>query len=226
MAVLQIYDQLLQFPLFQGMSRDDLEIVAGHIRFGFVKIPAGKSVVKEGEPCSRLMLLTNGSVTVDTFADDRAYRVTERMSAPYMLQPEAAFGYHQRYTHEVVASTDTNLLTIDKEEIVRLLEDFLVFRLNFVNIYATQIQKLTRQSWRKCPQSLTERIIRFFAQHCIHPAGAKTFYILMTRLADEVNDSRLDVSRALNKLQDRGLLTLHRGRIEIPRMEQLLMSPL
>ena len=45
MPTLQIYDQLLQFPLFQGMSRDDLEIVAGHTRFGFTKMPAGKLVI-------------------------------------------------------------------------------------------------------------------------------------------------------------------------------------
>ena len=49
MAVLQIYDKLLQFPLFQGMSRDDLEIVAGHTRFGFMKLGAGKTVVKSGK---------------------------------------------------------------------------------------------------------------------------------------------------------------------------------
>ena len=45
----------------------------------------------------------------------------------------------------------------------------------------------------------------------------------MTQLAAEVGDSRLDVSRALNRLQRDGLLTLHRGRIEIPQMERLLM---
>ena len=49
MAVLQIYDQLLQFPLFQGMSRDDLEIVAGHTRFGFSKLSSGKKIVVDGE---------------------------------------------------------------------------------------------------------------------------------------------------------------------------------
>jgi hypothetical protein len=31
--MLQLYDQLLQFPLFQGMSRDDLSQVAGHTKF-------------------------------------------------------------------------------------------------------------------------------------------------------------------------------------------------
>jgi len=47
--------------------------------------------------------------------------------------------------------------------------------------------------------------------------------ILMTRLAMEVNDSRLNVSRALNAMQQRGLLRLHRGRIEVPSLERLLM---
>jgi DNA-binding GntR family transcriptional regulator len=38
----------------------------------------------------------------------------------------------------------------------------------------------------------------------------------MTRLAEEMGDSRLDVSRALNNMQQRGLIILHRGKIIIP----------
>ena len=106
---------------------------------------------------------------------------------------------------------------------MRLFEQFLVFRLNLLNIYATQSQKRQQQLWRRYPETLTQRIVRFLSQRCLYPAGPKTFHILMTRLADEVGDSRLDVSRALNQLQRDGLLLLHRGRIEIPQMERLLM---
>jgi hypothetical protein len=53
------------------------------------------------------------------------------------------------------------------------------------------------------------------------PTGQKSFHILMTRLADEVGDSRLDVSRALNQMQYDGLVVLHRGRIEVPQIELL-----
>jgi DNA-binding GntR family transcriptional regulator len=45
----------------------------------------------------------------------------------------------------------------------------------------------------------------------------------MNQLAAELNDSRLDISRTLNQMEDDGLLTLHRGRIEIPMLERLLM---
>lgn len=219
MAALQIYDKLLQFPLFQGMSRDDLELVAGHTRFGFSKIVAGKTIVKDGDSCTHLYFLISGTVRVETFSDDHGYRVVEQMQAPYILQPEVLFGYTQRYSHHFTALTETNFITIDKEEVVRLSEDFLVFRLNLLNIFATQTQKLNRQPWRRYPQTRRERVIRFFVQHSVYPAGAKTFYILMNRLAAELNESRLEISRTLNEMQREGLLTLYRGRIEIPLLE-------
>jgi CRP-like cAMP-binding protein len=223
MASLQIYEKLLQFPLFQGMSRDDLELVAGHTRFGFVKFQQGRAVAEEGDGCTQLFFLISGVLRIESVAADKGYRVVEEMSAPYILQPEAIFGYSQRFTHTFIAQTDAHFITIDKEEVLRLSEDFLVFRLNLLNLYATQTQKLSRLSWRHLPQSLEDRVVRFFAQHCVYPAGPKTFYILMNRLADELNDSRLNVSRVLNALQDGKKLVLHRGRVEIPLLERLLM---
>lgn len=224
MAVLQIFDKLLQFPLFQGMSRDDLEIVAGHIRFGFLKLTAGKTVMKSGDNCRQLYFLINGSLKVRSFADDYGYHVEELISAPYIIQLESVFGYNQRYTRDFIAQTDVNFLTLDKEEVVRLTEDFLVFRLNMINHFATQSQKQMRQMWYRAPQSLEDRVVRFLTQRCLYPAGHKTFNILMTRLAEEINDSRLNVSRILNDMQHRGLIELSRGKIEIPQLERLLYT--
>ena len=89
MATLQIYEKLLQFPLFQGMSRDDLEIVAGHTRFGFLKVASGRPIVKVGDTCSQLYFLINGSVRVKTFSDDYGYSVEEQMrdNTPDYLEP-------------------------------------------------------------------------------------------------------------------------------------------
>ena len=41
----------------------------------------------------------------------------------------------------------------------------------------------------------------------------------MTQLANEINDSRLDVSRALNRLEEQGWLKLSRGNIDIAAVE-------
>ena len=69
-AGLKIYDKLLQFTLFQGMSHADLMEVVGHTKFGFSKQPEGYRIVKDGDYCEHLIFLTTGSLTVDTVSDD------------------------------------------------------------------------------------------------------------------------------------------------------------
>jgi len=223
MSALHLYDKLLQFTLFQGMSHADLMEVVTHTKIGFHKFPKGKCLARAGEPCNRLVFLINGTLQAEHLADNHTYRVVERLTAPYLPEPERLFGIHQQYAHTYTTLTDVNLITIDKQEVMLLLETQLVFRLNMLNLMATETQRLLHHPWRTCPKSLRERITHFFFAHCQYPAGRKTFYILMRQLADLLNDSRIDISEALNQMQDDGLLTLYRGRIEIPMLERLLM---
>ena len=219
---LQLFDQLLQFPLFQGMSRDDLAQVAGHTKFDFQKLAAQRMIVADGDPCTHLDFLLSGNIVAVGNADDHSYTMYEQLAAPYILQPEAIFGYHQRYTRAFFSETPVSLLRLEREEVVRLSDQFLVFRINLLNIFATRTQKLSRQLWNHYPRTLDDRIVRFISQHCLHPAGPKTLHILMNQLALELGDSRLDISRALNRLQEKGLIILYRGRIEIPFLEKLI----
>ena len=92
---MEIYDRLLQFTLFQGMSLADLMQVAGHTKFGFSKLVSGKRLVREGDPCTHLIFLTSGTLRVDTLSDDYTCRVSETVSAPYIIQPERIFGINR-----------------------------------------------------------------------------------------------------------------------------------
>lgn len=205
------------------MSHADLMEVVTHTKLGFMKLQQGKHLVKEGDSCTHLTFLTHGSLQCETLSDDGGCRVVETVKAPYIVQPDRLFGLSQRYSSTFRADSPCNFITIDKQEVLLLLETQLVFRLNMLNMMATETHRLLHHPWRPCPKSLRERLTHFFFAHCQYPAGAKTFYILMRQLADLLNDSRLDISDALNAMQSDGLLTLHRGRIEIPMLERLLM---
>ena len=220
---MEIYDQLLRFSLFQGMSHADLMEVVTHTKLGFLKLATGKMLCKEGDNCSQLAFLTHGSLQCETRSDDGKCRVVETVKAPYIVQPDRIFGITQRYSSSFKAASSCNLITIDKQEVLLLLESQLVFRLNLLNILATETQRMHRHAWRSAPQSLRERLVRYFFSRCLYPAGPKTFYVLMKQIANDLNDSRLDISQALNTMQQDHQLTLHRGRIEIPLLERLLM---
>jgi CRP-like cAMP-binding protein len=220
---LQLYDQLLQFPLFLGMSRPDLLDILGTARFDFRKYDAGRTVALEGERNSHLFLLIRGEASVWSVADDHSYQVLECLSAPWAFEPESLFGLSTRFSKTVIAAKECHFVLLSKDEILRLLDTFLAFRINYLNLLSTAAQQRARRFWRKPPHSLEERISHFFIDHSAYPAGYKEFRLLMARLALILNDSRIDVSRALNSMQQKGLLELHRGRIVIPSLERLFM---
>ena len=220
---LTFYDQLLKFQLFQGLSRTELLQMTGSTKFGFTKLAPAKTLLRDGDECRQLFFLVGGSIRLTTQSDDRAYAVTEQLNAPWLLQPETLFGAQPRYTCTVVTATEAHFISLSKDEVLRLLDEFFIFRLNLLNLLATQSQRSSRRPWRRASASLRERVVRFMLDHSVYPAGHKEIRILMTRLALEVGDSRLDVSRVLNQMQAESLVELHRGRIVVPSLERLFM---
>ena len=63
--------------------------------------------------------------------------------------------------------------------------------------------------------------VNFLRLRCLTQAGRKVLRITMEDLAQELHQSRLNISRMLNALQRDGLLTMSRGIITIPQLESL-----
>ncbi|MQN80314.1 Crp/Fnr family transcriptional regulator [Prevotella copri] len=220
----RVYDNLLNLPLFLGMSRNDLLEVAGHTKFDFQKADKGLTIVKEGEPCKRLYFLLTGELNVVTEADDHGYRIEEGIKAPEAFQMECIYGYNQYFTHTYIAKKECSVMSISKQEMQKLSDRYEIFRINMFNLISTQTQKNNRRLYRVPPKTLSERIIQFFESRCLKPAGEKLFHIKMERLAAEMNVKRIYVSNVLNELQKQKLMHLERGRIYIPQLEKLIVN--
>ena len=212
---MNFYNKLAATPLFQGLTNSDLTQIIGQTKFSFYKFASNKTISNEGEPCRSMAFLLSGTARVIT------YSVEETIAAPYILQPERLFGLNQRYTHNFIANSECDIMEIDKNDILRLTDEFVILRINLLNIISTLSQKATRHLWQPSPDNDEGRIIRFLKSRCSSPVGKKTIRIKMTRLAQETGLGRLAVSKELNRLQERGLLVFSRGIITITNMEKL-----
>ena len=47
--MLQLYNKLLELPLFIGISTDELSDIVEHTKFGFHKLTAGRPLVRKDE---------------------------------------------------------------------------------------------------------------------------------------------------------------------------------
>lgn len=216
------YSLLSHLPLFQGMSLGEFDNVIANVRLGFSKVEAGNAIAEEGESMGGLVFILRGEAEAERLADDRGYKVVERLVTPCVLQPERLFGMTQRFSATFVAIEDCQLLTIGKMEVMRISNESQVFRLNVLNLLCTRIQRMERVPWRRKPDGIRKKIASFIENHSLRPAGRKVVSIGMVRLSREIGESRLNVSRELHSMQADGLIEMQRETIVVPHLEKLL----
>lgn len=219
--MLQLYDRLLRFPLFYGLGSGELIQIVGHTKFDFRKYEAGDVVVRQGDDCRHLHLLVSGTLRVETASADGQYCVEEELPAPDTLQLECVYGLTQRFRSTFTTLTEASFIVIDKRELTHLCNTYTVVRTNLVNLLAALAQKQLAMTWREPPETLRQRIMRFFLDRCLQPHGHKAFHILMTRIASEVGESRRHVSAALRQMEAEGIVRLRRGCVEFTEMTGL-----
>lgn len=217
-----IYAKLLRLPFFQGIDRDELEAMASKIRFDFQKYDEGAWIARENDRCATLTLVMTGSVEAEAISADHSYSLRELIDAPCAIELERIFGLRQHLARGYRATTPCNVLRLQKDDVLRLCAQSLVFELNVLNTISTSAQRAGSAFWRTPPTTIPRKIATFVAHRSLRPAGPKTLSIRLTDLGSAIGESRLNVSRSLHGLEAQGLVALARQTIIIHRLEQLL----
>lgn len=227
------WDSLASLPLFMGMSQKELESIMTQTRIDFNKVDAGTVIAKRNEPCGKLTIAISGELCCLTCSDDSSYKIEENVSAPIILHSAGMFGKYQVFTKTITAITPTNTITFEKDELHKLLDKSLIFRINLIRILATQLQKREQQLWEQqyhpkgetiAEQNndlLVHNIKQFIKHRCVTPAGRKVFHINMSTLGALLGQNRQQISKALNTMKQEGLLSYSRGKIVIPQLQSL-----
>lgn len=205
-----MYNTLLQLPLFQGMSRTELSEVVEKVKLHFLRIEAKKKIFSQGESCNKLVFLLSGELTSEIHAPCGTFSLIETFDKPQMIEPYSLFGKRPSYKATYTAKNDVSLLTIDKQYIYGVLDKYEVFRMNLLNLLSNKAEQLHTHIWSISPQPLEGRLAHFVRSLCSTPHGPKTLRIKMDDLATLLDDTRLNISRVLNKWQQSGIIEMHR----------------
>lgn len=219
-----MYDNLLQLPLFQGLSKDDFTNIIERVRLHFLTFKKGETILLQDKPCNQLIFMLNGEITAKTTHDEAGYSLSETFNTPHLIEPQSLFGMNNTFKATYQAKEDSNFLTIDKSFIFSELINYDVFRLNFFNILSNRCQTLQQKLWTSNPSTLQGKIVHFILTRSQIPYGEKTLHITMDHLGKIIDETRINVSRTLNEWQEKGWIQLRRKEIFIPKFETLLQD--
>lgn len=217
-----MYESLLRLPYFQGMSKDEITSILDKVAFDFHKLSDGETICERGERCDKFIIITNGEATSRVDAPDDTYSLTEEICAPYAIEPYSLFGQDTTFKRKYTAKGDCTILVIDKQYLFSEFTKYEIFTINLLNLISRRVQMQSYAIWNYTPQSIKGRIVQFIGMRCNSINGRKSIQIKMERLASILCETRLNVSKALNELQDAGYIELHRKEIIVPSLKRLI----
>lgn len=217
-----MYESLLRLPYFQGMSKDEITSILDKVAFDFHKLSDGETICERGERCDKFIIITNGEATSRVDAPDDTYSLTEEIYAPYAIEPYSLFGQDTTFKRKYTAKGDCTILVIDKQYLFSEFTKYEIFTINLLNLISRRAQMQSYAIWNYTPKSIKGRIVQFIGMRCNSINGRKSIQIKMERLASILCETRLNVSKALNELQDAGYIELHRKEIIVPSLKRLI----
>lgn len=219
-----IYDKLLELPLFQGHSKEDLTYILTKIKVDFRTYHRGQTLTRQDDPCRELFFLMEGELRTERTSQRKDLIFVEYYNSPTTFGIETIFGLRQNYNQSIIASAESKIFVVDKYAIINYLFHFDVFRYNMLNALTTRIQQTERLLWMTTEESIEQAFIQLCKRNFTRPAGYKIIEGGMVSLAHTMNRSRIQVSNMLNSFENNGLVKLNRKKIIMPRLEKLIAS--
>ena len=208
------YIQATSLPLLQGLSAENILQMQERGAMRIISMePEEGDIVVEGQYCKTLILLMEGTVACTT--NGEGWTLTEEIHAPEVLEEEALWSLSQTYKHTYTPTTNGRMLIVDRGHIMHTLMSYDVFRINLLARMSTRLERRELLSRHPFPHDTAQKILHFVHTVSCTANFPKSLHIKMAVLADILDDTRLNVSRALRDLQQQGTVTLSRGNITI-----------
>ena len=217
-----MYENLLRLPYFQGMSKDEITSILDKVAFDFQNLSDGDTICDTGERCDKFIIVTNGEALSTVVAPDSTYSLTEKIEAPYAIEPYSLFGHDTTFKRKYTAKGNCTILVIDKQYLFSELTKYEIFTINFLYIISRRAQMQSYAIWHYTPSSIKGRIAQFIGMRCNSIKGEKSVQIKMERLAGILCETRLNISKALNEMQEEGYIELHRKEIIVPSLKKMI----
>lgn len=136
-----IYEVMLQLPVFQGLSREQLDGIVEKIPFDFHRYTPGEMIYSAGERCDYVNFVLNGTVLQETPSFGGKIRIVQEFSAPHTLSFYYLFGAETRSINSLKAVNQVGVMSVDKAQFLRMLQQNDIMLVNVLNTLSTHAQK-------------------------------------------------------------------------------------
>ncbi|MDE6117711.1 MAG: Crp/Fnr family transcriptional regulator [Duncaniella sp.] len=215
MALNSMYENLMQLPLFNGMSYNRISEIVGNTKLAFLKYLDNETIVSAGDPCTQLMFVIGGKVKLTINNINDRFRVTQVLSAPSVVFPDFLFGRNTLYPATVTAMDTVSLLEIAKNDFISIAQSDEVCLYNYLNFISTNAQKAIDGVIALTSGSLEERIAFWIIALTQRDATDITLSCRQRDLYTLFGVQRSSFISTLDSMKEKGLIEYSTNEIKV-----------
>ena len=209
-------------PLLQGLSGQDLARLEEIHGLEVETIPSSpQPLLNQGDACTHLLLVANGVLRRKHVSQDGRLRLAANQHSPLAVEPESLYGLHCHYHNSYYAETDLQVITVRKADVGKCLMNVPVFRYNLLNYLSAVTHKQTMMMVPCPPRTVVGKFLHLFEILCREDDSEISMSVKMTDLALYLEETRLTVSRMLNRLASQQVIELARSTINLRSLNKL-----
>lgn len=217
-----MYDVIMDLPLFQGISRQQVSAFLEKTHVEFLRADIGDLILMANTISDTLMFVISGQVEICWQNTNKDLTLTFRQGSRSLIGATRLFGMDRNIPFSVTAIQPTSMLRIDKAQYLNLLQTQPVYLLNYLNYLSLRAQKPVDILKSQIDGSLLEWLRNIVQLLTPSSASEITFTIKNKTLGRMVNMEITSVRRRLLALQREGLIEIHEDSFTIPSRRALL----
>lgn len=215
-------EKMQLLPLLQGMKLEDFHNFIYSTKLDFNQMIDGDRIVEQGERCLSLIYIMGGEFEAELHDNDAEIIVTEKSDAvPHLIEPYNMYGVKRTYERSYSFLSKGATFTMSRDSFMQKLTSFEIIRKNYINLLCNNLRKSNDAIRFDYPQEAEAKLAKLIKSYCLFPNGEKNIFVKMNQLAEMTGETRLTISKVLNKWQDRGLAELRRNCFTIKELDNL-----
>lgn len=227
------YLSLTSIPLFTGISGEDLALILDRVDLIDIDLSPGEVFVQQGDVSHGMAILRDGTIQRYyshkgiNFKNARkqevpiCFKVKESINKPIILEPEVLFGLDHKHQNSWQAETSCHLTLISKDDIRKTLMYVPVWRINFINMLCTKLQRSLKEGLPKTTENNRKRSAEFFYKLTSTHGTALTIDITLEMMAETLGIDRRTLQKDLKIMEEEKVITKEKKRIIVPDIDKL-----
>lgn len=217
-----MYQQLMQLPLFQGVSTEKITALVEKLPFHFLKFRNGEQILAAGDPCTHIKFIVSGRVRLNISCDHLRVSMTQTLSTPHVLAAECLFGRETVYPFTAVAEGPCGILQLLKGDYIKMINSDKVFLFNILNYLSSGSQRYLSSVTSLKNGSVAERLAMVVETLAVVNASDITLRYKQRDLCTLLGTQRTTLITTLDKLSEQEIIEYDSNEMRILDVRRLL----